>query len=140
MRSCTNCRWWEIEKSRCGLWLKCAADLGCDKYETREIYDMMDNTKLARLILDSYGADAQMGIAQEECAELIQAISKYKRAYNYANDPIKIREATQNLLEEIADVIVMTMQLKLIFPNGGIDDIVSEKLRRQMERIAHENR
>ena len=140
MRSCTKCRWWEIEKSRCGLWLKCAADLGCDSYEAREAYDMMDNAERARLILDVYGADAQMGIAQEECAELIQAISKYKRAYNYANDPIKIREVTQNLLEEIADVIVMTMQLKLIFPNGGIDDIVSEKLRRQMERIAHENR
>ena len=31
------------------------------------------------MAIDKWGRDSQLGVAQEECAELIQAISKYFR-------------------------------------------------------------
>lgn len=52
--------------------------------------------------IERYGAEAQEGIAQEECAELIQAISK------------KHRGKPHNIAEEIADVEIMLDQLKII--------------------------
>lgn len=52
--------------------------------------------------IERYGAEAQEGIAQEECAELIQAISK------------KHRGKPHNIDEEIADVEIMIAQLKII--------------------------
>ena len=54
-----------------------------------------------------YGAKNQMGVACEESAELIQAISKCLR---YKDDI----EARNNLVEEIADVLIMIDQLKII--------------------------
>lgn len=55
----------------------------------------------ARLIeiAEHYGLDAQLGILQEELAELIQAVSKFKRG-----DP-------KGLPEEIADVYIMLSQV-----------------------------
>lgn len=52
--------------------------------------------------IERYGAKAQEGVAQEECAELIQAISK------------KHRGKPHNIAEEIADVEIMLEQLKII--------------------------
>lgn len=52
--------------------------------------------------IERYGAEAQEGVAQEECAELIQAISK------------KHRGKPHNIAEEIADVEIMLEQLKII--------------------------
>ena len=54
-----------------------------------------------------YGAKNQMGVACEESAELIQAISKCLR---YKDDI----EARNNLVEEVADVLIMIDQLKII--------------------------
>lgn len=34
-------------------------------------------------IAEHYGMEAQLDVLQEECAELIQAVSKYKRAKTY---------------------------------------------------------
>lgn len=52
-----------------------------------------------------YGADAQTTVCMEECAELIQAISKLKR-YNPedSNNKVSRNELIENLLEEMADV------------------------------------
>lgn len=52
-----------------------------------------------------YGADAQTTVCMEECAELIQAISKLKR-FN-PEDPdntVSRNELIENLYEEMADV------------------------------------
>lgn len=52
-----------------------------------------------------YGADTQTTTCMEECAELIQAISKLKR-YNPEdpNNKVSRNELIENLLEEMADV------------------------------------
>jgi NTP pyrophosphatase (non-canonical NTP hydrolase) len=73
-----------------------------------------------------YGAKNQMGVACEESAELIQAISKCLR---YKDDI----EARNNLVEEIADVLIMIDQLKIIM---NIKDYEIECYRRyKLERL-----
>lgn len=54
-----------------------------------------------------YGKDTQTTVCMEECAELIQAISKLKR-YNPEDPTNKVgrSELIENLCEEMADVLI----------------------------------
>lgn len=91
-----------------------------------------------REILDFYPHDGQLLIAQEECAELIQAISKWERA-TVDGDAEKLRRALANVIEEIADVRIMCAQLVEIFGIGGsVTDMIDMKLERTLERIEKE--
>ena len=75
-----------------------------------------------RWAIDKYGATEQEGIAIEECAELIQAITH------------KHRGRTHNLSEEIADVEIMLEQLKII--NDCSEDVRKIK-RYKVDRLLH---
>lgn len=110
-----------------------------------------DRTRIIDLtvILDHYGRKAQRRQAVEELSELIQAICKYERI-NYTfgeceDDPKKAEEtitAYKNLLGEIADVIVMIEQLKIMVGERDrtkIENIIDEKINRQLERIKAES-
>lgn len=66
--------------------------------------------ELIKKIIDKYGTQIQSNIAMEECAELIQAISKCLRSKELI--PTEVRE---NLIEEMADVMICLEQLKVIF-------------------------
>lgn len=70
-------------------------------------------------IINHFGVDRQSRQAMEECGELIQAINKMLR---YPDDEVKRIE----LIEEIADVLIMITQLKIIF------DIEQFEIRRMM--------
>lgn len=79
-------------------------------------------------ILAYYPHTGQLLIAQEECAELIKAISKLQR------DGERIGIA--NLIEEIADVRIMCAQLQLIYGIGKqVGNVLDAKLDRTLERI-----
>ena len=83
-----------------------------------------------RAIARHYGKEPQMGVAQEECAELIQAISKIRRK----GETVK---ALANLIEEIADVNIMCAQLEELFGvRASVALRMHHKLDRQLERIA----
>lgn len=60
------------------------------------------------LIIETLGVECQCRQAMEECAELIQAINKVLR---YPDDPKRFVE----LMEEIADVKIMILQLEEMF-------------------------
>jgi NTP pyrophosphatase (non-canonical NTP hydrolase) len=70
-------------------------------------------------IINHFGVNRQSRQAMEECGELIQAINKMLR---YPDDEVKRIE----LIEEIADVLIMIVQLKIIF------DIEQSEIRRMM--------
>ena len=81
-------------------------------------------------IADYYGKEPQLGMAQEECAELIQAINKVRRKG-------ETKDAIYHLAEEIADVRIMCAQLMHLYRIVGSVTIISNrKLDRQLERIA----
>lgn len=91
----------------------------------------MDNRVFT--IADHYGLESQLNILQEELAELIQAVSKYRRG-----DPAHI-------IEEIADVEIMLDQVVYLLDKTTSIDIerfiglhIEKKLRRQLKRIKEE--
>ena len=85
-------------------------------------------------VIARYGADAQAMVHMEECAELIQAVSKMRRAANAGKDDYAAR---YNLVEEIADCLICMKQMQEIY---GISDhdiqlMVDRKCRRQEARL-----
>ncbi len=83
-----------------------------------------------KCIVQYYGSEKQNVVHMEECAELIQAISKKMR---YPAD----KDVHANLVEEIADVIICISQLQEIYEINDemIADIIERKQIRQINRI-----
>ena len=82
----------------------------------------IDKTIL-RDAIDTFGAKNQTDMAIEECAELIDALMKYRRG----------RVDINSVVTEIADVQIMFAQLELIF--GGSSKIVEMERARKMDRL-----
>jgi len=86
---------------------------------------MLEKNPQVKAIAEMYGLKSQMGVCQEECAELIQAISKWYRD----------KADMDNLYEEIADVEIMLEQLKhLLNCRLEVDMWQSRKIARTLER------
>ena len=84
-------------------------------------------------IISYYGEQFQIDKAIEEMSELTQALIKARQG------PDNLTE--ENVLEEIADVWVMTEQLKLIFKGQEVvEEYIDYKISRQMQRIMNESR
>lgn len=92
-------------------------------------------------ICTHYGIESQKGILTEECAELIQAVSKLTRA-EQSGKVFDKTEAMLNLVEEMADVTIMIEQiLHAYWKNAGdakLDYFIDQKLTRQLGRIESE--
>jgi NTP pyrophosphatase (non-canonical NTP hydrolase) len=91
--------------------------------------------------IDRYGIDAQLDQMQEEAIELALAIRKYKRAQNHGT-PQDIYRRKLDMLNEIADVIIMSQQIRLGLDDESIQLFIRQKLHRQQERLikhAHES-
>lgn len=82
--------------------------------------------------IDHYGKRMQSIVCMEECAELIQAISKKLRDPTSPND---------HLSEEMADVIICLHQLKLMYgiTDKAISDWVDAKTLRTAKRMEEES-
>lgn len=80
--------------------------------------------------IDFYGEDLESTVCMEECAELIQAISKQKRG----------KSDKEHLTEEIADVLICIKLLQSIYdiPDEHIADWIISKQARMLERIKGE--
>lgn len=93
-------------------------------------------------ICKHYGIESQKLILMEECAELIQAVSKLTRAEQDGKTFEKVKAAF-DMVEEMADVHIMIEQvLKHYFIDGDgrIDYFIDEKLTRQLGRIEREEK
>lgn len=92
-----------------------------------------------RKIADHYGLNAQLNVATEELAELIQAIARFRRADE--NDMLEMAIRENLVAEEIADVEVMLAQIKYLMK---IDEKVKEfakyKIERQIKRMKKETK
>lgn len=77
-----------------------------------------------KILADHYGFTSQANMLCEEAAEL--ALNKLRRGNS---------EAYKNVKEELADVLVVALQLRLLLGPEEIDRIAEEKLQRQLNRI-----
>lgn len=85
-----------------------------------------------RYIADHYGVITQSNIAIEEMSELTKALCKVRRYP--AMDP-KVSEYVDNVIEEIADVLIMAEQLRYLYGAAEVDREINRKLDRQIEKI-----
>ena len=77
-----------------------------------------EQTMILTKAVNTFGARNQEDVAIEEMSELIKALIKHRRY----NTP----ETKENILEEIADVVIMICQLTVI--HGFDREIVDEKI------------
>lgn len=100
-------------------------------------------TEKALEILNYYGDQKQRRQLVEECAELIQAVTKLERAQE-SGDIGKITEKTLELVGELVDVRIMLQQITMSLFQDVSKDMIHEqmeyKLQRQLDRIEHERR
>ena len=94
---------------------------------------MIDRKDIKSLI-EAHGVEETLDICFEECGELVQAISKMKRACRSEKG---LTEAQAGLLEEMADVLICMEMLGEIFAisPSNIDAVVGIKMVRNMKRI-----
>ena len=76
-----------------------------------------------------WGEQAQIGMAIEECAELIVKLAKWGRNTNGAT--------IGEVVEEIADVEIMMEQLRCIFGEQLVNNTKNSKLLRLKERLKY---
>jgi len=92
-----------------------------------------EQKKKVREIAAHYGIKSQEQVAIEECAELIQAITKSNRGVQNAKEFV---ERLGDIAGEIADVLIMCEQLTYLY---GIEEVVKEqiefKISRQLDRM-----
>ena len=80
-------------------------------------------------IANHYGFTSQANMLTEEAAEFTVALSKLRRGYSDAYDQIK---------EEVADSLVVALQLRLLLGAEEIDQIMDEKIERQLGRMQND--
>lgn len=77
-----------------------------------------------------YGYEAQREQFEEECAVAILAAQKVKRRCSNKN--------FINLAEEVADVLIMAEQMRILISQSLVDEFIQKKLQRQIQRIKQE--
>jgi NTP pyrophosphatase (non-canonical NTP hydrolase) len=84
----------------------------------------MTENEIYKAAIAKFGEVSQQDMVIEECAELIQAINKYRRKPGC--------ETLEALASEIADVKIMLAQLEIILDS---DDMVNEEKQIKLERL-----
>lgn len=85
--------------------------------------------KELKTIANHYGFTSQANMLCEEAAEFTVALNKLRRGN---------QEAYENIKEELADVLVIALQLRHLLGEKTIDEIIEQKTRRQLDRILSE--
>ena len=77
------------------------------------------------LAVEKFGPESQINMAVEECAELIDALCKFRRE----------RVGTLDVITEIADVQIMCEQLAYMFGEQTVEDERKRKIERLRKRL-----
>lgn len=96
-----------------------------------------------RDILNNFGLTSQRIKAKEELAELIVSISKDSyldvNTFGFHQKRVHVSDETkQSVIEEIADVYIMLVQLSLVYGVSNIEQKIEDKLNRTIYRIQSE--
>jgi NTP pyrophosphatase (non-canonical NTP hydrolase) len=102
-----------------------------------------ENLRDAIDIANYYGIDSRMDFLQEECAELIQAVSKLRRANAAGVETLEQKkdhiEARNSVAEEMADVQILLLELSHLMRNDAMVEFqMNFKLKRTLADIEKE--
>lgn len=100
-----------------------------DKPLSTEIPQMSDKEfeDTIRLAIKTYGKEAQTQMLFEEMAELQNALCKLARN----------RGTADQVCEEIADVMIMCLQMAHIYGTKRVEQMAQYKIRRLKNRLEH---
>lgn len=87
--------------------------------------------------MDRYGIERQSLVAMEELSELQKAISKLVRNPEESTKPLEFKRLRNNLIEEMADVLICMDQLIEYYQIQGIEiqEFIQAKQARQAKRL-----
>lgn len=89
----------------------------------------MNRDEVLKKAIETYGEEHQLNKLQEECAELIAAISRYRE------DPVKQKNYI-NVIEEAVDVETVLLQLlNYTFPDQVVEYIQHDKAEKLAKRL-----
>lgn len=88
------------------------------------IHEVMSSSALPKS-LERWGTQAQANMAIEECSELITALRHFDRG----------KVTLDDLQTEIADVIIIALEMRLVFGEAGVDKHIAYKLHRLEHRL-----
>ena len=92
-----------------------------------------------RKIADHYGLNAQLNVATEELAELIQAIARFRRVNEI--DMLELARRKNLVAEEMADVEVMLAQIKYLMKiDERVEAVAKYEIERQLKRMKKETK
>ena len=92
-----------------------------------------------RKIADHYGLNAQLNVATEELAELIQAIARFRRVDE--RDMLELAIRKNLVAEEMADVEVMLAQIKYLMKiDERVEAVAKYEIERQLKRMKKETK
>lgn len=104
-----------------------------------------DRPEVIQAIAAHNGVETASNLLQEECAELIQAVSKLHRAKR-RGDEMGEEKALSHLIEEAADVSIMLDEIAALLPEGKHriarmrDDKLGRTVKRYNVRVPGEER
>lgn len=90
--------------------------------------------------IDRYGIERQSLVAMEELSELQKAISKLVRNPEEKTKPLEFKGLRNNLIEEMADVLICMDQLIEYYQieRPEIQELIQAKQERQAKRLEEE--
>lgn len=98
----------------------------------------MENTEINAILFEAiktWGNEAQIDMAIEECSELIKALCKLKRAKSKE----QIEKCEGDIIDEVADVELMCQQLSMMFSREAIEARKVVKIIRLKSRLKQFN-
>lgn len=113
-----------------------------EKKEYKESHLLMQriDAGINQETMDRYGIEMQSLVAMEELSELQKAISKLVRNPEEKTKPLEFKGLRNNLIEEVADVLICMDQLIGYYQIQGIEiqDTIQAKQERQAKRLEGE--
>ena len=104
------------------------------------VFEQEINEKINKETMNRYGIERQSLVAMEELSELQKAISKLVRNPEEKTKPLEFKGLRNNLIEEMADVVICMDQLKEYYKikASEIQSIINSKQARQRRRLEEE--
>lgn len=98
------------------------------------------NKQINNETMDRYGIERQSLVAMEELSELQKAISKLVRNPEEKTKPLEFKGLKNNLIEEMADVLICMDQLINFYKidRSEIQELIQAKQERQAKRLEEE--
>lgn len=104
------------------------------------VFEQEIDEQINKETMNRYGIERQSLVAMEELSELQKAISKLVRNPEEKTKPLEFKGLRNNLIEEMADVVICMDQLKEYYKikASDIQTIINSKQARQTKRLEEE--